>query len=401
MPSYATVKAYDSNDVGAPVLSGSVGAGISVLDAVLLTGYNIKAVQSIAIAAGVVTLTYASAHGYTVDQVLALSNANTTALNDEFRVVSVPSPTTLTFTAPTGVTSESSTTLSTKVAPLNWNKSFSGTNLACYVSNDPTSTKGVLMVDDANAQYLNVKMVEVATSVSSGFGGNYTNAGAWPAYYNWRKSFQTNATASAWRVFGDGKTFYLLVAWQWQSYAGTYEMYMFGDFQSYLQADPFNCMLQGNIVIPPTVPSYPNQNGYAEGVLAGNNGGWVLSTGACIMRNAFALPGGAPVSRATVGLVGAQGSESGYCTGNTLPNITGNLQLLDVYLQEQIGILRGRQRGTLFLPSWAADVILDNAVMDLLAGSAIKRVKFAKGGGGGNTANASTPRYAFDLYGPW
>ena len=58
------IKAYFSNQTGAPVLNGTVGSLIDVLDACLVNGYNQVDVSSMTRSGSTVTVTCATAHGY-------------------------------------------------------------------------------------------------------------------------------------------------------------------------------------------------------------------------------------------------------------------------------------------------------------------------------------------------
>ena len=91
------IQFFHSAQTGAPVNAGTAGYGIALLDACLVTGFSAKSVSTITVAANVATLTTATAHGFAVDEAVLVSGANEAAFNGTFRVLSVPSSTTLTF----------------------------------------------------------------------------------------------------------------------------------------------------------------------------------------------------------------------------------------------------------------------------------------------------------------
>ena len=70
------VKFFKSTMQGAPQLPAAWGAMTALLDAVLVSGFNLKSVTTLTSSAGVATLTIASGHGYWVDQVIAVAGAN-------------------------------------------------------------------------------------------------------------------------------------------------------------------------------------------------------------------------------------------------------------------------------------------------------------------------------------
>ena len=58
-----------------------------------------------------------------------------------------------------------------------------------------------------------------------------------------RKSETADATARAWYLFADSRTFYLMVSWN----GGVYGSFVFGDFYSTASGDTHNCQIIGRI----------------------------------------------------------------------------------------------------------------------------------------------------------
>lgn len=240
---------------GAPVLSGSAGAMISVLDACLKDGFNLLTLDSLVIASNVATGTKAS-HGYLVNQVITLSGITgaCAALNGDVRIASV---TANTFTFATSGLSDqtASGTITAKTPACGWEKQFSGTNLAVYRSGNVLSTRIPIRVDDTVGQYSTVLMAEAFTDISTPVTPCSTQ------YF--KKSNATDANARPWIVIADDKTFYIGVDWNNTS---VYDFYSFGDFASFVTGDSFCCRLQGLIVANPTNRGeYSSMsNGYIE-----------------------------------------------------------------------------------------------------------------------------------------
>ena len=70
-----SVKHFRSNMTGAPTLNGVAGALIGVLDACLVNGFNLKTIDSLAVAAGVATASVGGGHGYEPDTVVLIAGA--------------------------------------------------------------------------------------------------------------------------------------------------------------------------------------------------------------------------------------------------------------------------------------------------------------------------------------
>ena len=258
------IQFFHSAQSGAPANTGTAGYGISLLDACLVTGFNAKNVASITVAANVATVTTATAHGFAVDETVLIAGANEAAFNGTFRVLSVPSSTTLTFALVTELTAASGT-VTVKMAPLGWQKVYSGTNKAVYRSQDVTGTRLYLRIDDSNAQYMTATMYETMTDVDTGTGVTG------PVY--WKKSSTSDTTARAWQLIGNSSVFYWFSDWN-ASYPLKPNGYVFGDFPSVKPGDAYRCLLIGHSIYNPTY-AYSNCHfNYARGS-ANTNGQWI------------------------------------------------------------------------------------------------------------------------------
>ena len=130
-----TVKYFNSGMVGAPQISNNWGDLVTMLDACLINGFALKAIDTLTFADGVASATISAGHAYQPFQVVEVSGADQAPYNGHFRVLTT---TLTTFTyAVTGTPVSPATTatsLSAKVAPLGWEKPFSSTHKAAYRS---------------------------------------------------------------------------------------------------------------------------------------------------------------------------------------------------------------------------------------------------------------------------
>jgi len=236
---------FNNSMVGAPTLSGSAGALISVLDACLVNGFNLLTLDSLVVASNVATGTK-TAHGFVVNQVLQIAGASPAGLNGAIRVTEA---TTNTFKfATVGIADQTATgTITAKAAPAGFEKQFSGTNLAVYRSANVLSTRIPIKVDDTATLSASVQLAEGYTDISTAVNLCATQ------YF--KKSTAADASARPWVLVADDKTAYLFVSWNNTS---VYDAYHFGDFSSYTVGDVFNYRLQGltSASVPASIGQY-------------------------------------------------------------------------------------------------------------------------------------------------
>lgn len=242
-PVDTSVKYLHSAMVGAPVLSGTAGALIAVLDACLVNGWGLKSVDSLVIVNNVATTNIASGHSAEVGSVVEIAGATPAALNGEQKVTAVTA-TSVSF-ATSGLTDQTATgAITLKLASLGWSKPFSGTNLAAYRSNDVTGTRMFLRVDDRATQNARVSGYENLTAISTGTGPFPTNAQQAGGGY-WSKSDSASTEARSYILCGDRKGFYVYVIPS-ISYPSSYQGYYFGEINSVKSNDPFSTYLSFN-----------------------------------------------------------------------------------------------------------------------------------------------------------
>ena len=237
-------KLFTRDMPGAPVLSGTAGSLIAVLDAVLVNGFGLVSVTGLTVTGGIATATVSAGHSMRVDSVGLIAGAAPAGLNGEKRILSIAGNS-FTFDA-TGIADQTATgTITAKVAPAGWTKAFSGTNLAAYKITAPEGTGFYLRVDDTGTTVARVRGYETMSDVNTGTGpfpttADFAGSGLW-----WSKSNAANADARPWRIAADDRGFYYFP----RQYDTIYEHQgnYFGDILSLKSNDPYACVLRGNV----------------------------------------------------------------------------------------------------------------------------------------------------------
>lgn len=285
------VKWFSEAMGGAPLLStdtgnGTAGTLISVLKACLVTGFNINPIQSITLDGGLAVATFALAHGFLPDSIVAIEGVNLN-WNGEYRVLSVTT-TTVTF-APVGTPSAVGTGGTMKVAPAGWELEFvDGTNTVAVfkrIAADATALR--LRIDNSafsgwngtasyRYYYAKAQMVENVTDVNT-----YTlvKEFAWPASHAYATGEQQ------WDLVADDKLFYFLPRYTAAKMAA---VLMFGDINSIRPNDNYHCVLTG---VPTPSPSAT----YHWGTRGTSSSGWypyndVLQFGSLVGVNSSMPP---------------------------------------------------------------------------------------------------------------
>ncbi len=258
------IKVISYDQTNAPQLTGEVGKLDAILYAVLVTGFNTQAISSLTVTSNVATVATSAPHGYQVYDTILISGANESVFNAEFTIDSVPTSTSFTF-AITTTTTPATGSLSCKIAPLGWLRSFSGTNISVYRMNDVVSTGLYLRVDDTGAKSTLVNMYESMSTIDVGIGKSQDT---W-----WAKSSVANTATHQWYLVGNSKCFYLMTEIN-VSYPYGLSIYFFGDIVSFRANDPWCCALGGQSAAD---QNYGNQ---LTGMI-GCNG---ISTGMCLAR---------------------------------------------------------------------------------------------------------------------
>ena len=314
------IKVINSNQTSVSPIAGTAGYLTTLLYAALETGFNTKTVSSITVAANVATVTTSTAHGYLVNDVVRISGANESVFNDDVLIATVPSTTTFTF-ALTTATASATGTISCCIAPLGFTQVYLGTNKAVFRA--PSGSRLYLRIDDTNALYSVVSVYETMTTVDAGtnkMGDVYI-----------KKSASANTTPVEFYLIGDDRTFYLFVNWNATACGG----FAFGDFNSVVVGDAYNCLLFGYAA---SAPTYPYSNQYFTYVTFNNT----YVTGQYLMRSYDGLLNNISVFKANF----ASG-QMGYGTNFFFPNPPDiSMRLLPIELIEaSSGYYRGNMRG--------------------------------------------------------
>lgn len=245
---------YHSDMSGSPVVSGTVGAGIVWIDAMLLNGFNEKSVSSLSRTDTTATVTTSTAHGMLPGEIVGFYGIVEANWNGLYQILTVPDSTSFTFTVSDTLSASTTGTITVKYPPAGsylssgnlttyWTKVLSETNKAIYRSLDPLGTQWYLRVDDTTTTYMTVSMLEGYTSIDSGL-LNQQNV-------YWVKSSTANATVRNWNFVGDSKRFYCSVCWSaWfndNGYPTSHDWYFFGDIISDVPGDAYHCGIIGNI----------------------------------------------------------------------------------------------------------------------------------------------------------
>jgi hypothetical protein len=257
-------KLFRSSDTGAPSLSGTAGALIALLDACLINGYQTKSVSSLTRSGTTATATTATAHGYSVDDVILNAGADQGDYNGEFRITAVTT-TTYTFELANSPTTPATGTITSKRAPAGWTKPYSGTNLAAYKG--AAGNNYLLRVDDTGsltaqgARNAFVRGFETMSDPNTGTNPFQTVAQS-ALGLNWRKSTSADATARPWMLVASDRFVHLIVGWDTIAFSTSNPgaVYYFGDLDSPVKpSDTTHCIIGGHTADVPSA-IYANIN---------------------------------------------------------------------------------------------------------------------------------------------
>lgn len=245
-PVDTSVKYFHSGMTGAPVLSGTAGALSAVLDACLVNGFGLKSVDSLVVAGNVATANISSGHSAEVGTVVDMAGVTgaCSAINGNQKVTAITG-TSVSF-ATTGLTDQTATgTITLKMAPVGWAKTFAGTNLAAYKPTDVTATGCLLRVDDTGTTVARVVGYESMSDINTGVGPFPTAAQRSGGSY-WSKSDAATSSARPWILVADGRMLYFARAFH-SSSTSAYELHVFGDPVATKSGDAFCCVISGHV----------------------------------------------------------------------------------------------------------------------------------------------------------
>ena len=380
-----SVKYFHSELPGAPVLSGTAGSRIAVLDACLRDGWGLLTASGVSVAGGVATATFTASHSFEPLSVILVAGASVPAINGEQRVTSTASLS-ISWPAPGVADGPVSGTITIKLAPAGWVK-MSGTNKAAYKSGNVSASGCWLQIDDTGAQLARLRAYDAMTDVDTGTGPTPTDAQQSGGLYMSCSSTATTA-ARKWIVAASDKFCILLIAYS-ASYPNDYAPYAFGDFPSLKSGDAYPFILAAD------TGSYVSSNYIGDGAL--NSAG--SAVGVFVVRNYTQVGGAMPAKLAKPGLFAASGAP-------TLPPgpnpVNNSLELCPTLIYEGSGInanRRGTLPGVYGLPHFVGTAYDNKQAIPAAAGlpgHVLIGVRYY-------SANdvAQGYRYAIDITGPW
>lgn len=387
-PVDTSVKHFYSAMVSAPVVSGTAGSLIATLDACLVTGFGLKTVDSAAISGGVCRLAFSSGKSAAAQEsVILVSGATNNAINGEQKVTRVGTDFVEFATAEAAGPVTGSITF--KMAPLGWEKVFTGTNKAVYRPTDPNGTRPYIRVDDTNAVYARVQMYESMSDVDTGGGITPSLTGGW----YWHKSDNPKTTARFWLLIGDRRGFYFGQNPYDYSSSSAQNGYPLttkyaGDLNSYKSGDAWRAVLTG-----------------VTGTSTNVNEGCLLCTasqGFAGMRQSHGLGGTTGITRLIFGSTNAISGNDGML-GSFPSRADNGLRLSPILLTDGTSGYgpRGEAPGVYYCPqSGVYAGIGDSIVLTKGQGAFIGKtlLSVAVGTPGGNTNQGIG---FWDITGPW
>lgn len=398
------IQTFFSSQVGAPVLSGTAGSLISVLDACLVTGFNTKTIDSATFASGVVTLNISSGHNFVVGQYITVAGANETAYNGTYQVTAAT--TTTVQYAITGTPASPATgTITAQVAPLGWSKPFSdASNHAAY--RQAAGNQLYMRIDDNGPvttgsyglSYLTAiaYLLETMTDINT-----WTPATGYAQCYI-RKAQNLTATARPWIIIGDGSRFYLFTSWS-ESFPDTYSPYFFGDILSYKAGDMWQTLLAGHYALDSD--NY-NPNNYNLFSALYNLANTATGKGMSLARSSSQIGGNISALLVNGGVCGMAIYAPFGVGGLAFPNTSDNgLFFQPVFVQERTNPpnIRGAMPG-LWTPFQSPVTIAGYLTFSVLISGVMRSmlvVRCSQPYDGTSPSVSPYSNMAIDLTGPW
>lgn len=285
------IKFYVHTNNNAPQLQNAYGSMINVLDACLIDGIQIGAVNSLTAVGSTVTATFGAAHNLMQYQVIKITGAAQAEFNGEHRILTIPDSSSLTFELATAPSVPTATgTISASLPPLGWEKPFSSSNpsgggKAAYRSLNLLlpSRPFLRVVDELDpaytatyAKYAKVGIVEDMTDIDTMLGvqapfdavnpnNNWVAAGSGATVINgWAKWYYARANSLAnvndtstitvgnhnWLLVGNGDYFYIMPCFTPDAATNVTKAaipYGFGVFERYYNDDVSNTFLSASI----------------------------------------------------------------------------------------------------------------------------------------------------------
>ena len=389
-----------SGQTGAPILTGEANTLIPVLNAALVTGFNLLGIDTLASTTGVVTATISAGHGYQNGDIVRIIGADQPEYNGDFAITNVTTQTfdySITGTPATPATGS----ITAKIAPLGWTKPFSDVATAAF---RPAS---------GNRRYLKIDETP-RTELTSDYGSGYRSAivemyesmsdinnGVNPsgAVY-WRKSQTEDTSGRPWYIIGDGARMYFCVNWS-ESFPHQFTPYFFGDFISFLDGDEWNSLLSGQYVDDDEIGRDVYCQGEKQKITLISTPGTppaVNATGIKLARDRSQVGGAVDALFSDGGLV--PGEKQFGDTSLPFPNPVDNGLYVQPTLILEDSALRGRQPG-LYIPLHRKLMSSPETFSGIVIAGTPRSLLMFKNGIGTSEPENDSGRICIDITGPW
>lgn len=383
-----SVKFLHSEMPGAPVLSGTAGSLVAVLDACLVNGWGLLTAQSASVAGGVCTLNFSTSHAFEPDSVALVAGAGTAAINGEQRVTATGSNL-VRFVAPGVADGPVAGTITIKLAPAGWAKAHAGTNKAAYRSLSPSATGAYIRIDHSSAKVARMRAYSVMTDIDTGSDPTPTDTQV-PGGCYVPVSNVNDASPRRWIVVASDRCVHILIAHN-SSYSVDYGLQVAGDFPSLKAGDAYRVLVVGDIA------DYSSSGSTGTFTSIHAYGG---STGCFVMRPYAQVGGAIPVYLYKPGFV--QAASSGMSSHPPGPNpINNGLDLCPTLFLEQnaSGSRRGEVPGVYGIPHYLGSAFDSKERIQAaigLPGHTLIAVRYV-----GDVSITGSYRAAIDITGPW
>lgn len=384
-----SVKFLHSELPGAPVLSGTDGSLIAVLDACLVNGWGLLTAQSAAVSGGVCTLNFSTGHAFEVDTVALVSGAAVAEINGEQRI-SVSGTNLVRFPVPGVADGPVGGTITIKIAPAGWSKPFSGANKGAYRSLSPSATGAYLRIDHAAPRYARMRAYSTMTDIDTGTDPTPTDAQMSGGLYV-PGSNVADASARRWIIVASDRFVHIMTAPN-STYPNDYALCCAGDFPSLKAGDAYRWVVVGDT----SDTSSSSQPGNSNALNAHSS-----NAGAYIMRPYTQVGGAiqAYVYKPGFTFAAPSGNPSHPIGPNPINNAIEVCPTLFMEGNNPQGNRRGEIPGLYGIPHFlgAAFDSKDRLTPAIgLPGHTLMAVRYY---GGQSVANSY--RFALDITGPW
>lgn len=382
------VKFFHSEMPSAPVLSGTAGSLLAILDACLVNGWGLMTATSVVVSGGVATANFSSSHVFDPGSVAIVAGATPSGLNGEQRLTataanSVSWPTTVPDGTATG-------TITLKLAPAGWAKPFSSGNVAAYRSGSPSASGCYARVDDSDTMIARLRLYETMSDASTGIGPTPTDGQVSGGCYV-SKSNAASSASRKWAIAASDRFVIINFAYH-GTYVDDYETTFWGDFPSEKAGDAYNAIICANIENKSSFGSpgaFNAAHNQSQGV------------GVFLVRNYSQIGG------AIQGFLAKPGQLSGTWSGHgTLPigpnPINNGLDVSPTLILEGTsasGNRRGIVPGLYGIPHYLGSAYESKTIVGDVVGLPGHSLMFMRFGGYGSASLSY--RYAFDISGPW